>query len=123
MGWSAMGLKHLTKDEQQIVLRCIRAIVEGPFLCEGDFHSIIGLERSEAATVASRWPSVDESEEDVHLAINNSMNALLIWFGWQDEDPASGSTLLRHWTGATPEEIERVFEKWRTPQQGTNRQS
>jgi hypothetical protein len=115
-----MGLEHLTKDECETVLRCIRAIVEGPFLSEGDFHPIIGLERSEAAAVASRWSAVDESEEDVQLAINNSMNALLIWFGWQDEDPDSASAIFRQWTGATPQEIERLFEKWRGSHKGTS---
>jgi hypothetical protein len=114
-----MGLEHLTRKERETVLRCIRAVVEGPFLSEGDFHPIIGLWRSEAAEVAAMWPEPDQSKEEVQLAINNSMNALLIWFGWQDEDPDSASALLQQWTDATPEGIERLLDRWRRSHTGT----
>jgi hypothetical protein len=112
-----MGLDRLTKDECEIVLRCIRAVAEGPFLSEGDFHPIIGLDRSEVVAVASSWPAVDESAEIVRLAINNSMNALLIWFDWQDEYPASAVAILQQWAGATPQEVEWLLEKWREPRE------
>jgi len=108
-----MSLKALTQDEQNLVLKCLHAVVDGPFICDGDFHALFGLERSEVAQVAAQWPNVNESNEDVQLAINNSMNSLLIWLGWQDEDPKKGESLLRQWTGASAEEIKRVFEKWR----------
>jgi hypothetical protein len=49
----------------------------------------------------------------VQLAINNAMNALPIWFGWQDEDPDTASAILQQWTGATAQDIEQLFEKWR----------
>jgi hypothetical protein len=109
---NSMGLEGLTKDEREIALRCIHAVVEGPFICDGDFPLIIGLERSEAAAVASRWSAVNESEAEVRRAIQGSMNALLTWFGWQDENPNSASAILQQWTGATPEGIERLLEKW-----------
>jgi hypothetical protein len=108
-----MSLKALTEDERTLVLKCLRAVVEGPFISDGDFHSIFGLCRAEVAQVASRWPRVDESEAEVRQAINGSMNSLLIWFGWQDENPEQGETLLRQWTGVSAAEIERVFAKWR----------
>lgn len=108
-----MSLKTLTEDERALVLKCLRAVIDGPFICEGDFHCLFGLERVEVAEIASQWPLLDESKKEVGQAINNSMNSLLIWFGWQDENPKQGETLLRQWTGASAEEIERVFAKWR----------
>src|SRR6185437_8327973 len=103
-----MGLNALTPSEWEVVRRCLHAVVEGPFICDGDFHPLIGLRREEAAAVATRWPVLDEGEEEVNLALNNSMNCLLIWFGWQDQDPQAGEELLRRWTGETAAEIERI---------------
>jgi hypothetical protein len=108
-----MGLDTLTPDEREVVRRCLQAVAEGPFISDGDFPLLIGLSRDEAADVAAKWPAWNESEEAVHLALNNSMNSLLIWFGWQEEDPQAGEVLLRQWTGESADEIERIFGKWR----------
>lgn len=108
-----MGLEALTQEETEIVRRCLRAIVEGPFHSDGDFHAIVGLSRGEATDVLAQWPSLDEGLENVTLALNNSMNGLLIWWGWQDENPEAGEALLKEWVGASAEEIERIFCKWR----------
>jgi len=108
-----MALDALTPDEREVVRRCLHAVAEGPFITDGDFHPLIGLWRDEVARVAARWPALDEGEEDVGLALNNSMNSLLIWFGWQDDEQQAGEALLRRWTGASAEEIARIFDKWR----------
>lgn len=118
-----MSLKALSDGECALVLKCLPAVVEGPFICDGDFHPMFGLERAEVAQIASRWPQVDESEAEVQRAIAGSMNSLLIWFGWQDENPKQGETLLQQWTGGSSAEIDRVFEKWRADHPGKSRQT
>jgi hypothetical protein len=107
-----MALADLTDEQREVVRRCLDAVVKGPFICDGDFHCLFGLRRNEVEQAASRWPELDEADEDVRLAINGSLNSLLIWYGWQDEDPEAATRLLHQWTGASPEDIEQVFQRW-----------
>ncbi len=108
-----MPLEHLTASERNVVAGCLRAVVEGPFFDDDEYHPMFGLSRVEMADLLARWPRLSESEDEVMRGLNNAMNNLLIWYGWQDEEPERGARLLREWTGATPDEIERVFYKWR----------
>jgi hypothetical protein len=54
-----------------------RRAVEGPFFPEWEFPIIFGLERDEVKSVFDSWPNVDESDEEVSRAINNSMLNLI----------------------------------------------
>jgi hypothetical protein len=108
-----VSLRDLTPEEQEVVRKCVLAVAEGPFISEGEFHTLMGLWRGEVTIIASRWPDLDEAEEDVQLAINNGMNSLLNCDGWQVADPETGAEPLQKWIGTTPEEVERIFLKWR----------
>lgn len=116
-----MGLHDLTACEREVVTGCLRAIADGPFISDGDFHPILGFQRPEFSTIVTQSPDLTAAGGLVDLAIQGSMNALLLWFSWQDEDPASASAVLQVWTGARPEEIERIFKKWRSSGGGTTR--
>jgi len=72
-----MSLADLDERERGIVHECLRAAVEGPFFPEREFSIIFGLTRSELKEILSAWPELDESDENVVRAINNSMNNLL----------------------------------------------
>lgn len=104
-----MSLKNLTAEERELVLRCLRASVEGPFFEDVGFHTLFGLTRAEVAGVAANWSTIDECEEAVGLAINNSMGNLI---GYPHEVDAQEA---QSWIGADWHEVERVFNKWRTP--------
>jgi hypothetical protein len=108
-----VSLEELSEAERTVVMKCVRAAAEGPFISEWEFHTLIGLERHQVADVALQWPCLDEAEERVQLAINNSMNTLLLWFGWEEEDPEDADRLLQEWTGASAADIDRIFAKWR----------
>lgn len=101
-----MSLSHLTQREREIVLRCVRAAAEGPFFPDWEFHTLFGLERAEIEAVAALGPGMDDTEEVVQLAINNSLNNLLGYPHYQPE-------AFQKWIGESAEEVERVFEKWR----------
>jgi len=113
-----MALEHLNEAERSVVLGCLRAVVSGPFFDDREYHTMFGLERSEVADILAHWQELSESDEAVSAGINNSMNNLLIWWGWQDENPESGARLLHHWSGTSPDEIERVYDKWRAGRTG-----
>jgi hypothetical protein len=112
-------LASLTAVERDIVHRCIRAIATGRFISEEAFHPILGVTPQEAGHVSEEWSQLDESSEIAQLVINNSLNGLLIWYGWQDEDPDAADRTLLSSTGATSSELERIFAKWRGSQPAT----
>jgi hypothetical protein len=101
-----MGLNSLSPEERQVVFACLHAAAHGPFFDEEEFHTLISLERHEVAAIASTAPDIDDADENVTIAINNSLNNLLFYphreeEAWQSLIPAS------------PEEVWRIFEKWR----------
>ncbi len=101
-----MPLYQLTSEECEVIRRCLRAAAVGPFFEDLEFHTLFGLQRRELAAVLSQWPHVDDRLEDVDLAINNSLCNLL----WH---PHGHAGALYEWVGASADEIERIFEKWR----------
>lgn len=106
------GIKTLSAKEQELVRQCIRASVEGPFFPEEEFSTIFGVTRSEAAEVLSQWPKVDESNDVVHMTINNSLNNLLGYpHGLHDN--------WSEYIEATGQEIAAVFAKWRGKRPGS----
>lgn len=72
-----MKLNKLSKDEERIVLECLKATVEGPFFPDREFHTLFGMERNEIARIMDMWPHVNKLDEKVNLAINNSIINLL----------------------------------------------
>jgi hypothetical protein len=101
----------LTEAEQKLVGACLNAAAKGPFFDEWEFESLFGMTRSHLREVAGAWPEVDDTEEIVRLAINNSFTNLLGYPHRMDDN-------LLEWVGATREEINHVFEKWRSGSAG-----
>jgi hypothetical protein len=106
-----MGLNALTSEEREVVRRCLHAVADGPFIPDDEFHPMIGLSRDELTRIAARWPDLDEGEDDVALALYNSMDGLLTWVGWENKEEGEAEW-LSEWTGSSAEEIKRIFDKW-----------
>jgi hypothetical protein len=113
-----MALEHLTPDEQAIVVGCLRAVVQGPFFDDVEYHTMFGLERAEMAAILARWRDLPETDKDVFVGINNAMNNLLLWWGWQDENPQEGALVLQEWAGTSAEKIQQVYHKWLARRRG-----
>jgi hypothetical protein len=95
-----MPLDDLNEKEREVVRECLQAAVEGPFFPDWEFHTLFGLEREEVKTVLKSWPKLNEADETVQLAINNSLNNLLGYpHGCEEEWPqfisVSGSEVAR----------------------------
>jgi hypothetical protein len=93
-----------------IIGACLRAAANGPFFDDSEFHTLFGMDRATVAAVADRWPDVSVHDEDVSLAINNSLVNLLgyphghgrAWSEWiPASEPAVGRALAR-WRAAPP---------------------
>ena len=101
------SLANLTERERDVVRECLRAAVEGPFFPEWEFHTIFGLERDEVRQVLHSWPNVDEADESVVRAINNSFNNLL---GYPSRNK---QVLWPKFVSVSGIELARIFDKWK----------
>ena len=100
----ARRLSGLTPAESQLVRRCLRAAVHGPFFPDAEFETLFGMSRRDVAAIADTWPP-DERHEDVRLAIQNALNNLL---GYPHGRMDAWSAHLQ----TTVTDVERVFTKW-----------
>jgi hypothetical protein len=106
-----MSLANLNEQEREVVRQCLNAAVEGPFFPDSEFETIFGLERDEVRRVLNSWPKIDETDESVVVAINNSFNNLLgyptpnkreIWPKFISVDRMELARILDKWRGREP---------------------
>jgi hypothetical protein len=101
-----MPLRDLNFQELEIVKDCLLAAVEGPFFPDWEFHTLFGLERVKLKSILQSWPDLDESDEAVVLAINNSFNNLL---GYPHGMLDNWSDYIR----VDSRELARIYAKWK----------
>ncbi len=101
-----MPFKDLSQIEQEIVLKCLKATVEGSFFPEWEFHSLFGLTRQEVEKVVKDWELIDKDSSIVVLAINNSLNNLLGY-------PHKCEQELHDFISISRQELKTIFSKWR----------
>jgi len=102
-----MALQDLTDIERSAVRQCLRAIIDGPFIEDWEFHTRLGIHRTTAKTILASWRYLDDSIEDsdTFLAINNSMNEVCHGVPISPDE-------WEKWFTASREEIRRTFRKW-----------
>jgi hypothetical protein len=101
-----VALTDLDASERRVVFECLRATASGPFFPDWEFHTLIGLERSDVQAIVDAWPSINETDENVSLAINNSMNNLLGYPHGRERD-------WPQYISVSPVQVRRIFAKWR----------
>jgi hypothetical protein len=102
-----MSLSNLTDTEKAVVYECLSCVAGGRvILHDQEFSTLFGLSVGEFLTIYNTWPNVDDSKEDVALAINNAMNTLL---GYPHDYHERWHEAL----ATPPVEVRRVFMKWR----------
>lgn len=102
-----MTLSNLSEAETEIVFQCLRCVGSGEvILNDWEFQTLFGISFQEFQGVVNALPAIDESNEIVHLAINNSLNNLL---GYSHGRSSKWSTYI----SVPPAEVARVFSKWR----------
>lgn len=101
-----MPLKDLDPEELDVVRDCLRAAAEGPFFPDWEFATLFGLERAELKSILHSWPDLNEDDELVVLAINNSFNNLL---GYPHGLVDNWSDFIR----VDSHELARIYMKWK----------
>jgi hypothetical protein len=102
-----MAFENLTEAEKRVVLECLAAILEGPYINDLEFESRLGLRRAELNQVIAAWPNLDDSADDsvVTLAINNCLNEVCNGI----DIPLSDWSKFFRFPKA---DIERTYENW-----------
>jgi hypothetical protein len=92
-------------QDADVISQCLWAVVNGPFFPDWEFHTLFGLERDEIRRIAQAWPEWDD-EEQLALAVNNSLNNLLGY-------PHGRRDAWHDYITFTPVEVARVFARFR----------
>lgn len=101
-----MSINCLTKNDKDIVYQCLVASLEGAFFPEWEFYTLFGVERNTLAKIVKSWPNVDDGEEEVFLAINNTLGNLV---GYPHGRPEE----WKKYISATPEEVTTILQRWK----------
>lgn len=50
--------ENLEPRDQRVIELCLRAVVEGPFIEEWEFQTLIGFRRGEVRAILDAWPAL-----------------------------------------------------------------
>jgi len=107
------AVARLSPEQQALVAKCLAAIVDGPYIDDDEFDTVMGVSRQETAATLATWPKA-AGHDMSFLAVNNALNNLLgyphgLWhrlaqelgaserdvahalMAWRDEDHRAGS--------------------------------
>ena len=102
-------LRRLSPREKDVIGQCLTAAVTGPFFPDEEFHTLIGLTRSELERVAGSWPDGGVPVEQ-DLAVKNVL-ANLLWY------PHGQWEVWNEYVSAEPEEVASILAsilaRWR----------
>ena len=110
-----MSKQNLSDDEIRVIRECIKAAAYGPFFVDEEakdnpyweIHSIFGLTIDELRRIADEFPNLDLEDEDVRLAINNSIKNLLGYpHGCSQE-------VWSKYISVSEDELRQILFKWK----------
>lgn len=100
-----MGFERLSAKDQDIVLRCMRAVAV--HIDDWEKHSRLGLDADELQQEIARWPGIDDRVQgsNGYLAINNCLNEICHGLRLAPEE-------WNRWFDTPRNEIESAYRKW-----------
>jgi hypothetical protein len=102
------SIANLDEREREAVRECLAATVYGPFFPEWEFETIFfGLSREDVRRVLLSWPTLNEADESVVRAVNNTFNNLL---GYPTRNKRE---LWPKFISVSHSELARIFDKWK----------
>jgi hypothetical protein len=102
-----MSLTHLTHAEKAVIGECLSCIARGHVIKhDWEFGTLMGVSIEEFLAIWRQWPCVDDTRDDVRLAIGNGLNNLLGY-------PHAYHDLWGDILVIPKQTVARVFNKWR----------
>jgi hypothetical protein len=106
------GASALSQQDWDAIGAVVAAAVQGPFIDDGEFETLFGVDRNQAAEVLANWPPADDQEQVAYLTINDSFVNLLGY-------PHGKMARLEAMTGLAAPEIASLFQRWRASHGGS----
>ena len=103
-----MPLKHLSKEEQDVVMQCLYAVAEGNILA-GEYQTRLGVEHEELRQIAAAFPDIDDSDDASKeaLAIHNCLNEVCNGIHFSERE-------WNKWFTVDRATVDGVFRKWKS---------
>ncbi len=103
----AETMARLTQAEKKVIRECLRASAHGPFFKhDGEFHTLMGFWREEAARLAKAWPEIGAFPiSDIASGVNNMMLHLFSY-------PHGRGGVWGDYISVPEDEVVRLFQKW-----------
>jgi hypothetical protein len=101
-----MPLTDLNAAELDVLKECLQQPLMDRSFRTG-FRALFGLERAEVRRVLQSWPELNEADDTVAIAINNSFNNLLRYPVPNKKEP------WPKFLAAKRSEVARIFDKWK----------
>ena len=99
------AFERLSDDERALVGLCLRAIVDGPYVPEWEFQTVMCVTREEAAAVADSWPD-PTGAPFTFVTVSNTLNNLL-------EYPHNRWAELSEYLNADSRPLIAALARWR----------
>jgi hypothetical protein len=101
-----MYFSQLDEQEKQIVLTCMKAVLEDDEL-KFEHHSRLGIDEQELKEIIEKFPNIDDFDENSNetLAINNCLNEICHGIKFTESQ-------WRKYFDCDREKIREVYEKW-----------
>lgn len=98
-----MSIQSLSAEQQDIILRCLRATAA--YVDDWEKHARLGLEPEELQALIAVWPNVDESTQTGLLAIDNCLNEVANGFRIAPDD-------WPKWFNVPLSEVRKTYGVW-----------
>jgi phage FluMu gp28-like protein len=101
-----MYFSQLNEQEQQIILACMKAVLEDDEL-KFEHHSRLGIDEKKLKEIIEKFPNINDFDEDSNetLAINNCLNEICHGIRFTESQRQKYFAYDR-------EKIREVYKKW-----------
>ncbi len=72
-----LPVERLSATDIELISCALNAAVDGPFFDDEEFHTLMGVDRTEMRQVMADWPQQTVNNEAFHSAVCNSL--LNLW--------------------------------------------
>ncbi len=98
--------KALSQQDLRTIKECLRAAAEGPFFPDWEIETLFGVGRDQITEIATEWPDVEMSAEEVRLTVSNALANLTGY-------PHGEEEAWEQYISVSRSEVAELLRRWR----------